>query len=191
MPFLVIDNYLPAYIIRSLQNKRTEVKDYCFLFKKFGNNKNNLVIPLRVNNIGIGLAIIENIQCSYKQLFASCKISDVSPIGSSKVIKKAGESIFLITVKNISQNQFKDLEFVIHFSDVQGNLYQTKFAIENIYNNEHINAELEHEILNKKLRLNENAKEIRELLADAIHDHQFSERIFVINERPMLEKNIL
>ena len=107
LPFLIYSIKLSVFPYRKKQHRRKKVLDYK-LSPKIIEYDCTLLIPIQVDNIGIGLAIITSITCfdSKNKIDYNCVSNETS---RTKVIKKSGSSTFYIEIEGVDR---KNLEYL-------------------------------------------------------------------------------
>lgn len=101
------------------QSKRTAILDYEIEFSQ--NPNQSLIFPLYVENIGLGHAFIEDIRVDNKK-------PDIPE--RKKIIRKDGDSVFYVEIKNISKGEIKNLKLIVYYEDFFGTKYSNTIKVE-------------------------------------------------------------
>ena len=113
-PFLRYFISIGIYPYRKIdQSKRTAILDYEIEFSK--DSGKSLIFPFFVENIGLGHAFIKDIRVDNKKPDTSKR---------TKIIKKDGDSVFYVEIKNISKGEIKDLKLIVDYED----FFETKYS---------------------------------------------------------------
>lgn len=133
LPVLVYSIKLSVYPFREKQRKRKIILDYKLIPTKEGKRGiHNLLIPIKVENIGVGIAVIKDVYCinKNKKTCYKGKNSDTSP---TKLINKNDNSIFCIEILGIEKEDINNLSVNIEFYDIFQNRYEDVFYITKSY----------------------------------------------------------
>ncbi|MBB1094866.1 hypothetical protein H5R92_01350 [Limosilactobacillus sp. BG-MG3-A] len=133
LPVLVYSIELSVYPFREKQRKRKTILDYKLISTKEDKRGiHNLLIPIKVENIGVGIAVIKDVYCINRNK-KTCYKGNNSDTSPTKLINKNDNSIFCIEIFGIEKEDINNLSVNIEFYDIFQNRYEDVFYITKSY----------------------------------------------------------
>lgn len=178
-PYLLYTIQLYVYPYRIRQNRHKGVFDYILKENESDPDEvNNLLIPLDVRNLGVGLAIIYSIKVYYRQngnyIIFTVNKKDKK---RTKLIGKADNSIFYIEVKDICSKILetmgnvdveeiikKNVKIKIKFADIIGNRYRNTIKVLEFYDSKGAKRDLKEKLVGNDKYLKYDCDKIKKYL---------------------------